>query len=134
MYEQGLFISKYMICQGFSSGSVVKNLSTNVEELGSISGSGRSPGEGNGNPLQHSHLKKCPWTEEPGRLQSMGSQRVRHNLATEHTHTRTHIYSVIKYPMKHNFSWLYSFQVINVIFFFFKNQALVLKFFSDPKG
>ena len=25
-----------------------------------------------------------PWTEKPGRLQSMGSQRVRHNGATEH--------------------------------------------------
>ena len=25
---------------------------------------------------------KIPWTEEPGRLQSMGSRRVRHNLAT----------------------------------------------------
>ena len=30
---------------------------------------------------------KIPWTEEPGRLQSMGSQRVGHDLATEHTHT-----------------------------------------------
>ena len=26
---------------------------------------------------------RIAWTEEPGRLQSMGSQRVRHNLATE---------------------------------------------------
>ena len=28
---------------------------------------------------------KIPWIEEPGGLQSMGSKRVRHNLATEHT-------------------------------------------------
>ena len=27
---------------------------------------------------------KFPWTEEPGGLQSMGSQRVRHNLASKH--------------------------------------------------
>ena len=27
---------------------------------------------------------KIPWTEEPGRLQSMGLQRVRHNLVTKH--------------------------------------------------
>ena len=27
---------------------------------------------------------RIPWTEEPGGLQSMGSQRVRHDLATEH--------------------------------------------------
>ena len=32
-------------------------------------------GEGNGNAVQYSCLEN-PWTEEPGRLQSMGSQRV----------------------------------------------------------
>ena len=26
---------------------------------------------------------KMPWTEEPGGLQSMGSQRIKHNIATE---------------------------------------------------
>ena len=52
---------------------------------GLILGWGRSPGEGNGNPLQYSCLE-IPWTEELGRLQSMGSQRVRHDWATE-THT-----------------------------------------------
>ena len=30
---------------------------------------------------------KIPWTEETGRLQSMGLQRVRHNWVTEHAHT-----------------------------------------------
>ena len=35
-------------------------------------------GEGNGNPLQYSCLK-ISWTEEPGGLQSMGSQRAGHN-------------------------------------------------------
>ena len=37
--------------------------------------------------------RKIPWTEEPGRLQSIGSQRVRHNwsdIAHTHTHTHTH--------------------------------------------
>ena len=29
---------------------------------------------------------KIPWKEEPGRLQSMGSQRVGHDFVTEHTH------------------------------------------------
>ena len=45
---------------------------------GSIPGLGRSPGEGNGNPLQYSCCKN-PWMEESDRLQSMESQRVRHN-------------------------------------------------------
>ena len=40
---------------GFPGGSVVKNLPANPGDMGSILGSGRSPGEGNGNPLQHSY-------------------------------------------------------------------------------
>ena len=41
---------------GFPGDSVVKNPSANAGDLGSISGSGRSPGGGNGNPLQYSCL------------------------------------------------------------------------------
>ena len=34
---------------------------------------------------------EIPWTEEPGRVQSMGSQRVGHDRGTNtHTHTHTH--------------------------------------------
>ena len=59
---------------GLPRGSVVKNLPSNAGSLGSISGLGRFPGEGKGYPLQYSCPKKIPWTEEPGKLQSMGSQ------------------------------------------------------------
>ena len=45
----------------------------NERDVGLIPGLERSPGEGNGNPLQYSCL-----VEEPGGLQSMGSQRVGH--------------------------------------------------------
>ena len=38
---------------GFSGGSAVKNLPANAGDAGSILRSGRSPGEGNGNPLQY---------------------------------------------------------------------------------
>ena len=41
---------------GFPGSSVVKNLPANAGEAGSIPGSGRSPGEENGNPLQYSCL------------------------------------------------------------------------------
>ena len=41
---------------GFLGGSVVKHLLANVGDLALISGSGRSPGEGNGNQLQYSCL------------------------------------------------------------------------------
>ena len=40
----------------FFGGSVVKNPPANAGDVGSILGSGRSPGEGNGNPLQYSCL------------------------------------------------------------------------------
>ena len=46
-------------------------------EVGSIPGSGRSPGGGHGNPSSILAWR-IPWTEEPGGLQSMGLQRVRH--------------------------------------------------------
>ena len=49
-----------------------------VGDLGLTPGSGRSTGEGNGNPLQY-FAWKIPWIEEPGSLQSMGSQRVEHD-------------------------------------------------------
>ena len=42
---------------GFPSGSEVKVSASNAGDLGSIPGSGRSPGEGNGNPLQYSCLE-----------------------------------------------------------------------------
>ena len=42
---------------------------------GLIPGLGRSPRVGNGNAFQYSCLKKIPWTEESGRLQSKGLQR-----------------------------------------------------------
>ena len=41
---------------GFPGGSMVKNLSPNAGDTSSIPGSGRSPGEGNRNPLQCSCL------------------------------------------------------------------------------
>ena len=42
---------------GFPAGSVIKNLPANAGDTGSIPGLGRSPGGGNGNPLQYSCLE-----------------------------------------------------------------------------
>ena len=103
---------------GFFDSSVVKKFTCNAGDPGLIPGSGRSPGEGIGYPLQYSwaslmtYMVKNPlamqetwiqslgwevslkkgkathisilawrilWTDEPGGLQSMGSQRVRHD-------------------------------------------------------
>ena len=43
--------------EGFPGGSVVKNPPANVGDVGSIPGLGRSPREGNGNPLQYTCLE-----------------------------------------------------------------------------
>ena len=105
----------------FPGSSADKESTCNTGDPGSILGSGRSPGEGVGYPLQYSWASlvaqavmnlpamwetwvwslswedllekgkvthssflawRIPWTEEPGRLQSMVSQRVGHNWAT----------------------------------------------------
>ena len=104
----------------FPGGLAVKNLPANAEDLSLVPGSGRSPREENGNPLQYWGLPRwlrgkesptvqelqetqfrslgqedpleaemathssilaweIPWTEEPGKQQSMGSQRVKHD-------------------------------------------------------
>ena len=44
------------VLMGFPGGSVVKNLPAIAGDMGLIPGSGRSPGEGNGNPLHYSCL------------------------------------------------------------------------------
>ena len=60
---------------GFPGGSDGKDSACNAGDLGSIPGSGRYPGEGNGNALQYSGLEN-PMDGEPGGLQSMGSQEL----------------------------------------------------------
>ena len=61
---------------------MVKNHPANGGDVGSIPGLGRPPGEGNGNPLYYSCLEiSC--TEESDGLQSMGSKRAGHDLATK---------------------------------------------------
>ena len=69
-------------------GSVVENLPSKAGDAGLIPGLGRSPGGGNGSPLQYFCLTNpmdrgaCPF----GRLQFIGLQRVRQ---TKHKHTLT---------------------------------------------
>ena len=71
-FERMLYI------KGFAGSSDSKELAYKAGDLDWIPGSGRSPGKGNDNPLQCSCLR-IPRTEEPGRLESMGLQRVQHD-------------------------------------------------------
>ena len=64
---------------GFSGGSAVKNLPANAGDAGSILGSGRGPGVGNGNPRQYSCLENpidraAWWATVHG-----GHKRIRHD-------------------------------------------------------
>ena len=120
IYEISLISPNFItVLPGGSDGEA---FAYNAGDLGLIPGSGKSPGEGNGNLLQYSCLEnphyqrnlegyspwgckeldmterltlekstaprsntlawKIPWTEGPGRLQSMVSLRVRHDWAT----------------------------------------------------
>ena len=100
----------YDITKGFLGGRGVKNLPANAGDTGDvclIPGLRRPSGEENGNPLQDSCLEKIPWTEEPGGLQSMGSQESR-NLANKQpplpmiSHNyhflATKLYSILLFP------------------------------------
>ena len=66
---------------------MVKNPPASAGDTGSTPRLGRSPGEGT-----HSSVLawKIPWTEEPGGVESMGSQRVGHNLATKQRFVRAY--------------------------------------------
>ena len=63
---------------GFPGGSDGKESVFNEGDLGSIPGFDRSPGGRHGKPLSILP-RESPWAEEPGGLQSMGSQRVGHD-------------------------------------------------------
>ena len=60
--------------RGFPGGAVVKNPPANAGDLGLIPGPAKYPGGGHGSPLL-CLAGKTPWTEMPGGLQPMGSQR-----------------------------------------------------------
>ena len=79
-----------MLNLGFPGGSVGKESSCNERYPGSIPGSGRSSGEGNGNPLHYSCLKN-PMDRGAWWAKSIGLRRVGHkwsNLACRLQHTR----------------------------------------------
>ena len=82
----------------FPGGVVIKSPPANagdIRHLASIPGSGRSPGEGHGNPLQDSCLENPMDGEAPKGYKPRGSQRVGCDWATEYTHK--HSYFIYTY-------------------------------------
>ena len=68
-------IQQFCFWVGFPGGSMVEDLPANAGDTGLIPGSGRSPGEGNGKPLQYSCLEN---SMDRG-LPSMWLQRIGHD-------------------------------------------------------
>ena len=68
--------------QSFLGSSVDKESACNAGDLGSIPGSGRSPGEGNGNLLQYSCLGN-PLVRGAWQATVLGVPRVSHDLVTK---------------------------------------------------
>ena len=67
-----------LIIYCFPDGSDAKESACDAGDPGLIPGLGRSPGVENGKLLQYSCLEN-PWKKEPGRLQSMESERFIHD-------------------------------------------------------
>ena len=69
-----------------------KNPSANAGDTGSIPGSGRSPGEGNGNPLQYSCLgnpmdRRARWATVHATAKKLDTtSQLNNNIDTEHGH------------------------------------------------
>ena len=74
--------SSLNLLRDFPGGSVLKNPPANARDLGSIPGSGRSPGEGNGNPLQYSCLGN-PMDRGTCWAIPLGSKRIWPSLAAK---------------------------------------------------
>ena len=76
------YIPTCLHVESFPGGSVVKNMPASTGDVGSIPGSGRSPGEAKGNPLQYSCLGN-PMDRGAWWATVRGLQRVGHDLMTK---------------------------------------------------
>ena len=85
--KQVFFILSTPHVMGFPGGSDGKASACNAGDLGTIPGSGRSPGKGKGNPLQILAWK-IPWTEVRG-------QATVHGVAKSRTRLSDFIHSLI---------------------------------------
>ena len=89
-----VFAEELLCARGFLRSSISEESDCNAGDLGSILGLGRSPGEGNGNPLQHSCLENpmdCgAWQATVYESQELDTIERLSTYTHTHTHTHTH--------------------------------------------
>ena len=100
----------------FPGGSDGKESASNAGHLGLIPGFGRSPGGRAWQPTPVFLPGETPWTEEPGGLHSMGSQRVGHYSATKH--------STYKYNIKNFDLWDHTCILIIMLHLYFEKLCI----------
>ena len=126
---------------GFPSGASGKNPPANagdIRDTGSIPGSGRSPGGGNGHPLSSILGWRIPWTEDPGGLRSTGSQRVGNQWPSR----QQEWYETSCYVFSNYLCLLFRARLFNsqffklgyLSFFFFFGCLTVCKILGPPPG
>ena len=93
-FPPNILLQLYILLLDFPGSSDDKESACNAGDLGSVPGLGRFPWRRAWQPTPVFLPGEPAWTEEPGRLQSMGSQRGRHDWATKHTYTLL-LFSVI---------------------------------------
>ena len=112
---------------GFPSGLDGKECARNVGDQGSIPRLERSPGGGNGNPLEYSCLENpCgrrslhPW----GRKELDTTERI--SIAQTHAHTHTHTYIFEVYWVIQTFFWLsdFHFHFLSIWIFHLNNDNI----------
>ena len=115
--EEDLLRVAYLVVQ------MVKNLPAMRETWVQSLGQEDSPREGNGNPLQFSCLGNPMDRWELGGLQSMGSQRVGHNWATEHN-KRVVVHSgALRRDPWNSWSWWIHIVFMGICAFFLRRQC-----------
>ena len=117
----------------FPGGSLVDNLPASAGNASSISGWGRSPGGGNGNPLRYSCLEHPMDTGAWRASSPWGQKRVRHDLVTEQ-HQCLHV-MCCSFRVQENYdlqiqatvSWLVSELVLLLVSFTLMNSESVIQ-------
>ena len=119
-----------MTNEGFPGGSDGKESACNVGDLGSIPGSGRSPGEGNGYALQYSCLEN-PMDREAWWATVHGVAKNQTQLSNWHPYTHTHTHThIMTNDLEHFAMYLFAIHISSLVKYLFSSFAhFIIGFF-----